>query len=64
VWALSTEAFGSFVAAIPAPLGIGMLRLKDGTSVKGFVVEAEAVKGARDISSFGSWRAFVGALKS
>ena len=64
VWALSTEAFGSFVAAIPAPLGIGMLRLKDGSSVKGFVVEAEAVKGARDISSFGSWRAFVAAQNS
>jgi allophanate hydrolase len=64
VWALSLEAFGSFVAAIPAPLGIGMLRLQDGSSVKGFVVEAEAIKGARDISSFGGWRAFIASLKT
>ena len=28
-------------------------------SVKGFLVEAEAVAGARDISSFGGWRAFM-----
>jgi allophanate hydrolase len=27
--------------------------------VKGFLVEAEALAGARDISSFGGWRAFV-----
>ena len=28
-------------------------------SVKGFLVEADGVDGARDISSFGGWRAFV-----
>jgi allophanate hydrolase len=27
--------------------------------VKGFVVEAEAVKGAEDISRFGGWRAYL-----
>ena len=27
--------------------------------VKGFLVEAEAVTGARDISEFGGWRAFL-----
>ncbi len=26
---------------------------------RGFLVEAEAIKGARDISSFGGWRRFV-----
>jgi allophanate hydrolase len=61
VWALSTEGFGSFVSEIPSPLGIGTLKLKDGTSVKGFIAEGEALKGARDISSFGSWRAFIAA---
>jgi len=29
--------------------------------VKGFLVEAEAVNGARDISAYGGWRAFVAA---
>ncbi|WP_425419732.1 allophanate hydrolase [Oricola indica] len=59
LWALSPEAFGTFVAAIPAPLGIGTLDLEDGTSAKGFLVEAEAVKTARDISDYGSWRRFM-----
>jgi allophanate hydrolase len=61
IWALSPEAFGSFLAGIPSPLGIGTLAMKDGSSVKGFLVEAEAIKGARDISSFGGWRAFMAA---
>ena len=40
-------------------LSIGTLELDDGRAVKGFLVEAEAVDGARDISSFGGWRAFM-----
>jgi allophanate hydrolase len=59
VYALSESAFGRFVAAVPAPLSIGTLELGQGESVKGFLVEAEAVVGARDISSFGGWRAFM-----
>ena len=59
VWALSDAAFGRFVAAVPPPLSIGTLELADGRAVKGFLVEAEAVAGARDISSVGSWRKFV-----
>jgi allophanate hydrolase len=59
VWALSESAFGRFVAAVPPPLSIGTLELDGGRSVKGFLVEAEAVDGARDISSFGGWRAFM-----
>jgi len=61
IWSLTPAAFGAFVAAIPAPLGIGTLAFADGTSAKGFLVEAEAVKGARDVTNFGGWRAFVGA---
>jgi allophanate hydrolase len=59
VWALGAAAFGQFVAAIPPPLSIGTVRLKDGRSVKGFIVEAADVSGARDISAFGGWRAFM-----
>ena len=59
VWALSAASFGSFVAAIPSPLSIGTIRLADGTAVQGFLVEAAAVNGARDISKFGGWRAFM-----
>jgi allophanate hydrolase len=59
LWALSASAFGKFVAAIPPPMAIGTVRLADGRSVKGFMVEPIAVEGARDISSFGGWRAFM-----
>ena len=58
VWALPDAAFGRFVAAVPSPLSIGTLELDDGRAVKGFLVEAEAIAGARDISSFGGWRNF------
>jgi allophanate hydrolase len=64
VWALSEKAFGRFVAAVPPPLSIGTLELAGGRPVKGFLVEAEAVEGARDISSFGGWRAFMAQEKA
>eukprot|EP01037_Dinobryon_pediforme_P013159 gene13159-13263_t len=58
IWSLEPAAFGTFVAHIPSPLGIGTLSFSDGTSAKGFLVEAAAVEGARDITSFGGWRAY------
>jgi allophanate hydrolase len=59
IWALASGAFGKFVNDVPSPLSIGSLQLKNGGSVKGFLVEAEAVRDARDISSFGGWRAYI-----
>ena len=59
IWALSASAFGKFVAAIPPPLSIGTIRLADGRNVKGFIVEPAALEGARDISAFGGWRAYM-----
>jgi allophanate hydrolase len=58
VWALDEAAFGSFVAEIPPPLGIGTLELEDGTSVKGFLCEPIGLEGARDITEFGGWLAY------
>jgi allophanate hydrolase len=59
VYALGLEAFGSFVAEVPAPLAIGTLTLEEGGAVKGFVAEPRAIAGAEDITAFGGWRAFV-----
>jgi len=59
VWTLDPAGFGAFVAKIPSPLVIGTVRLSDGGSVKGFLVEAEAVKTAEDVSRFGGWRAYL-----
>ena len=58
IWSLDAAGFGAFVSRIPPPLGIGTLRLADG-SAKGFLCEAEATRGAEDISRFGGWRAFL-----
>jgi allophanate hydrolase len=59
IWALSSASFGKFVAAVPPPLSIGTVRLNDGRGIKGFIVETADIDGAREISAFGGWRAFV-----
>jgi allophanate hydrolase len=59
IWALPTEAYGSFVAGIPAPLGIGSVVLADGRTVQGFVCEAYALAGAQDITHLGGWRRYL-----
>ena len=59
VYELDAEAFGSFVAEVPAPLAIGSVELATGRIVKGFVAEPRALEGAREITSFGGWRKFM-----
>ena len=63
VWALPAEAFGRFVGAIPAPLGIGKISLSDGSAVSGFLCEANAVTEAEEITLFGGWRAYMAAQR-
>jgi allophanate hydrolase len=62
VYELALPAFGSFVAEIPPPLAIGSVVLSDGSIVKGFIAEPRAAEGARDITTFGGWRAYVASL--
>jgi len=59
VWRLPSDTFTSFVAGIPAPLGIGRIELEDGQSVCGFVCETSGTKGAENISHFGGWRTYL-----
>ena len=47
------------MALILAPLGIGTVTLADGRSVKGFLCEAHATRGAEDITALGSCRAWL-----
>jgi allophanate hydrolase len=63
VWDVPLAAVGSFLALIPQPLGLGSLSLADGSSVHGFICEAHALAGAKDITSFGGWRAYLASLK-
>ena len=59
VWDMPVAHYGSFVALIPAPLGIGTVRLADGAQVQCFVCESEALRDAQDITHLGGWRAFM-----
>ncbi len=57
VWGVPADQFGSFVAGIPAPLGIGKVELADGRQLPGFICEGIGSEGATDITHLGSWRA-------
>jgi len=59
LWALPAKHFGSFMAGIPAPLGIGTVELADGSWEKGFICEGFATEGAQDITTLGGWRAYL-----
>jgi len=62
VWSLTAENFGRFVAALPAPMGIGKVTLADGTVHPGFLCEAYALEGAEDITRYGGWRSYRAAV--
>jgi allophanate hydrolase len=64
VWEMPLAHYGSFVALIPAPLGIGTLSLSDGRQVQGFLCEPLALQGAQDITHMGGWRAYMRSLSS
>jgi len=59
VWEMPMARYGSFVALIAAPLGIGTVLLADGSSVQGFVCEHLALQGAQDITHLGGWRRYI-----
>lgn len=59
VWAIPEQHFGSFVAGIPMPLGIGKVELADGSIESGFLCEAVALEGAEEITELGSWREYL-----
>ena len=64
VWDMPSTAVGAFLAGIAPPLGLGTVALDDGGEVAGFLCEAHAIDGARDISHFGGWRAWRAALSA
>jgi allophanate hydrolase len=62
VWEMPVAQYGSFVAMIAPPLGIGRIELVDGQWVQGFVCEAYALSDAPDISRYGRWKAYLASL--
>ena len=59
IWQMPVAHYGSFVALIAPPLGIGTVRLSDGTQVQCFLCESEATRDAQDITHLKGWRAYV-----
>jgi len=62
VWEMPLRHFGAFVAAIPAPLGIGTVELEDGSSIKGFICEPAGLASATDITRHGGWVNYLNSL--
>ncbi|EMD0456687.1 allophanate hydrolase [Citrobacter freundii] len=62
LWQMPLRHFGSFVAAVPPPLGIGTVELADGRLVKGFICEPAGLTNAVDITAFKGWRAYRAAV--
>jgi len=58
IWDVPVAAIGAFLAGVAPPLGLGTIALEDGGEVTGFLCEAYAVAGAREISEFGGWSAW------
>lgn len=63
VYDVPSWAVSGFLALIPSPLGLGKVELADGRWVTGFICEPSAVQGAKDITSFGSWRKYLDSLE-
>lgn len=59
VWALPEPEVGSFLAGIPAPLGLGTITLADGSAVTGFLCETAGLSGARELDAAAGWRGFL-----
>jgi allophanate hydrolase len=64
VWQLPAEGLGAFLAALPHPMTLGSVELAGGGCTTGFLCEPEALDGARDITAFGGWRAYLAALSA
>ncbi len=62
VYDVPAESMGTFLAGIPAPLGLGAIELDDGSWVNGFICEPWALQEATDISACGGWRNYMEAV--
>jgi len=59
LWRLPPAEVGGFLATVGAPLAIGPVELESRESVLGFVCTADAADPAREITSYGGWRAWL-----
>lgn len=59
VWSVPASGIAKVLRGEPAGLSIGKVRLDDGRMVLGVLAEPETVKGMREITAYGGWRAYI-----
>ena len=59
VWSVPPAGLAGILLQEPAGLTIGKVRLDDGSTILGVVGEAAFVKGQREITQYGGWRAYI-----
>lgn len=57
IWRIPLHRLGDLIRQVPAPLGLGKIRLQNGGEVTGFICEPYAELGGEDITRFGGWAA-------
>lgn len=58
LYRMSAAGLGTFLAGLPAPMGLTSIELSDGRWVTGFCCSYEAAETGVDITEFGGWRAY------
>jgi len=61
LWRLPPAGLAGLLAALPAPMALGRVRLADGSEPVGFLCEPAALDGAPDITAHGGWAAYLAA---
>lgn len=62
VWKVPAAGFVSVLLKEPEGLSVGKVKLDDGRVVLGVIGEPELVKGMKEITEYGGWRKYMGAL--
>ena len=55
LWRLPPAGLAGRLAALPAPMALGRVRLDDGSEPVGFLCEPATLDGAPDITAHGGW---------
>ena len=62
VWQVPLEGLARILMGEPEGLTVGKVLLENGETVLGVLGEPEAIRGQKEISEFGGWRAYLHAL--
>jgi gamma-glutamylcyclotransferase (GGCT)/AIG2-like uncharacterized protein YtfP len=59
IWKVPLEGLATILLLEPPGLGIGKVKLADGSTILGVIAEPVLCEGQREITHFGGWRAYV-----